>query len=653
MKTKFLLFLLFYLLNIYAYSQNSIKMDNLTILTQSEHNDSNEVKHLINISEKYNFTDLQKSIKYAEKALKIAEYIKWNKGIAISYHRIASIYNSHGDFSNALKYRLEELNKWKKINNKVNICAVLGDIGISYSDQGNYSKAMEYYLSSLKMAEKIGFNERIIINLCNIGSVHKDQGNIDKALEFYTKSLKLAKEYNFKNFIAINQGNIGNLYCAQEKYSKALESYLIALNIDEGLGNKENSVAWVINIAGIYQFQSDSASMAGNIGLMKIKNKKALDFFFKALKLSEEIDNMHLCANILGNIGAIYITSKQYDDAKLFLQKSQDISKKINSKDELIIGYQRFYELYKHINNAEKALEYFEKYVSLKDSVFNEDNQKIISELQIKYETEKKESENKALIQRNEVQALIITNNQYLIIGLAFFFVLILSIIALLFRQNKLNSQKLTAQFEQKLLRTQMNPHFIFNSLTSIESFLYDHQPLEACEYISSFSRLMRLILENSAFEDITLEKEIETLECYLTLQKLRLDDNLEYSIEVDKSIYTNEIHLPPMLTQPFIENAIEHGFRGIERTGIINIIFSLNNNNLQIQVIDNGIGIEQAQHQKDLYKTHKSMAMQITTERLKYLNKLKKQKLSFTISDLYLDQQENKGTKIIFSIPV
>lgn len=216
-----------------------------------------------------------------------------------------------------------------------------------------------------------------------------------------------------------------------------------------------------------------------------------------------------------------------------------------------------------------------------------------------------------------------------------------------------IKAQKLLAQFEQKLLRIQMNPHFIFNSLASIESFIYEHQPKEAGVYLSNFSRLIRLILENSASEYIPLEKEIETLNFYLSLEKLRLNDNLEYSIEVDKTINPDEIHLPPMLTQPFIENAIEHGFRGIEQKGVINVLFSLNDHCLKVEVTDNGIGIAQAQQQKELHSHHKSLAMQITQERLNLLNKSKKRKLDFTVTDLLNSEGENKGTKIIFTIPL
>ncbi|MBI4645568.1 MAG: histidine kinase, partial [Bacteroidia bacterium] len=410
---------------------------------------------------------------------------------------------------------------------------------------------------------------------------------------------------------------------------------------------------WLANIGGAYQVQGDSANVARKTRMMTEMSAKALEYYTKALKLSEELGNNYTKANILSDIGAINITKKLYNEAEEFLRKSLDVATKINAFDVIMAVYQHFYELYKHIKKPSKALEYYEKYAALKNSIFNENTKKIISELQIKYQTEKKEAENKLLSKQNEIQKLRIRNSRYLIIGLVGLCILILSACVLLIRQNKLRTRQLAIQLEQKLLRTQMNPHFIFNALASIESFIYEHRPKEAGTYLSTLSRLIQLILENSASEYITLEKETEILNSYLSLQKLRFDDDLEYNIEIDKSIVPEQIYLPPMLLQPFIENAIEHGFRGTKQKGFISVLFSIMNNNLEVRITDNGIGITTAEQQKAQHKIHRSMAMQITRERLKYLNKSKKQKLNFNVRDILNENQENTGTEIIFSIPL
>lgn len=651
MMNKFL-FTLFIFVGYHSFCQNSTNPDSLFILLTAQQNDSAKVRAIIKISEEFSLSNPKKSLEFAEQALTLSEQINWKRGIAMAYNRISYSYDAQGNFSTALEFRLKELKIREELKDSIGICNALSIIGITYSDQGCFTKAMDYYTSSLKLAEKIRDVERTITNLCNIASIHKELGDTEKSLEYYFKSLNIAKENNFENYIAVNYGNIGNIYNEQGEFNQALEFYLIALEIDQKTGNKRNVAGWLCNIGDAYRFQSDSADNAGNKVVMEEKNFKAIEYYLKAIKLSEDIGNDYILANVFLGIGATHLIGKRYDEAEEYLNKCFELSLKIAYFDVIMLVHKKFSELYKLTNMPDKSFEHFKKYVTLKDSIFNERNKKIISELQIKYESEKKEGENKALAQQNEVQALSIKNNHYFIIGISCFFILILSIGILLFRQNKLKSENLAAEFKQKLLRTQMNPHFIFNSLASIESFIYEHQPKEAGIYLSSFAKLMRLILENSASEYISLEKEIETLNYYLSLQKMRLDDNLDFKIEIDSSVNPEEIELPPMLAQPFIENAIEHGFRGIKHRGKILIKFSLAENNLEVQIIDNGVGIVQAQKQKDLNKLHKSMAMEITHERLSILNKSKKRKLHFTVTDLTCEQKTS-GTKVIFSIPV
>ncbi|MBI5541251.1 MAG: tetratricopeptide repeat protein [Bacteroidia bacterium] len=649
---KFILFILCNLLLLFIYGQSPNELDSLLKLLPKDKEDTNKVRHLIFISEDLCKTDPQKSLEYALKALIVAEKIKWNRGIASSYFRISYAYDAQGRSPVALQYRLKELEKWKELNDKDCICSSLGTIGISYHNIGNYTKALEYYISALKLAEEIKNKEKIIRNLCNIASVHADQNNLDKAIEYYQKTLKLSDEPKFENYKSIALGNLGNIYSSQGMQNKALDYYFFALKIDEKLGYEVNVAGWYINIAGAYQLQSDSAKEAGNLNQMEEKCNKSLEYFSKALKLSDKLGNDYYKSSILGNMGAIYITKNRFKEAEESIIAAIKISENISAIDEIIAGHQRLSQLYEQMKLPVKALEQYKKYVAVKDSVFNENNKNTISELQIKYETEKKDVANVFLAEQNRIQALKINNNRYFIIGLIVLLLLVLVSGILLFRQNKLKFKHTASQFEQKLLRTQMNPHFIFNSLASIESFIYDQQPKEAGEYLTSFSRLMRLILENSKSEYITLEKEIETLNFYLSLEKLRLNDTLDYSIELSNVIHTDQVYLPPMLAQPFIENAIEHGFRGIDQTGIITITFTLKEKYLEVQITDNGIGIAETQ-EKELHKTHRSMAMEITQERLKILNKSKRQKMIFSVTDLFNENQENKGTKIIFSIPV
>ncbi|MBN1339184.1 MAG: histidine kinase, partial [Bacteroidales bacterium] len=215
----------------------------------------------------------------------------------------------------------------------------------------------------------------------------------------------------------------------------------------------------------------------------------------------------------------------------------------------------------------------------------------------------------------------------------------------------KTEQDKTTLQ--QKLLSSQMNPHFLFNSLASIQNFIIKEKPAVASDYLGRFSKLVRQILNNSVEEWITLEDEVGSIENYLALQKVRYRDMFDYTIEMDKWIDPETTLIPPMLTQPFIENSIEHGFKNKEEKGKLQIRFELNGSLIRFEVEDDGVGREKARKiQQEQNKDHQSMGTDITNERLMVLNKKLKQKISLIISDLKNEQNEPAGTKVVFDIP-
>ncbi|MGD9978459.1 MAG: sensor histidine kinase [Bacteroidales bacterium] len=228
------------------------------------------------------------------------------------------------------------------------------------------------------------------------------------------------------------------------------------------------------------------------------------------------------------------------------------------------------------------------------------------------------------------------------------------SISAWLFvKYRKIRSRNL--QVEQQLLLSQMNPHFVFNSLTAIQSYIFRNEAHLASKYLASFAKLIRLILENSRAELNSLEREINTLKHYLELQALRFDGRFEYKITVDENIHADSVKIPPMLAQPFIENAIEHGLLHLSEKGILIIRFLMDEEEyLTIEVEDNGIGIEKSkQLQAGTGSNHHSLATQITMERLKKIKRSKGINIELNIADLGRHNAKNHGTMVKFKIPI
>lgn len=240
----------------------------------------------------------------------------------------------------------------------------------------------------------------------------------------------------------------------------------------------------------------------------------------------------------------------------------------------------------------------------------------------------------------------------FYLLGVTFIGFVIFMII--LYRIRELKLKQKAAELEQRFLRAQMNPHFIFNSLGAIQSYIFKNEPIEAATYLANFSELVRLILDNSRKDLISIDKEIKTLDHYLSLQKLRFDEKFDYEFMVDEDLEKEHFSIPPMLAQPFIENSIEHGFLGMEKKGMILVSIHRKADHIQLICEDNGIGIEASKlKKKENHKSHKSLATKITRERIKILSKIYKAKIKLEIKDLTKKGSGSSGTKVIFTIPI
>ncbi len=219
-------------------------------------------------------------------------------------------------------------------------------------------------------------------------------------------------------------------------------------------------------------------------------------------------------------------------------------------------------------------------------------------------------------------------------------------------RIRQILAKKHTAELRQKLLRSQMNPHFIFNSLTAIQNYIYEKRPDEAGKYLSDFARLMRQILYNSREEYISLDNEVNYLALYMDLQQLRFENKFNYELHVDPELEPEFTAIPPMLAQPFIENALEHGISRTKQSGLIIISFEKNGDYLRFTLEDNGIGIDQSHKINAGNSRHKSLAIQITRERLENINRREKKKIELSIVDIGRKEAGKTGTRVTFSIP-
>ena len=214
--------------------------------------------------------------------------------------------------------------------------------------------------------------------------------------------------------------------------------------------------------------------------------------------------------------------------------------------------------------------------------------------------------------------------------------------------------QQQTTELEMQALRAQMNPHFIFNSLNSINRFILQNNKAQASEYLTKFSRLVRMILQNSQAPLISLESELEALQLYLDLEALRFDNHFSYKISFSEDLDIEILKVPPLIIQPYAENAIWHGLMHKEEKGYLDIEVSQTDEHLLLKITDDGIGRKQAAIMNSKKDTrHKSMGLKITADRIAMLHKLNGNESAVTINDLMHADGNAGGTEVIIKIPV
>ncbi|MEP7169994.1 MAG: tetratricopeptide repeat protein [Bacteroidota bacterium] len=558
-------------------------------------------------------------------------------------YNIGNLYDALGEYPNAFNFYFKALKLDEESGDKIGSATVLSAIGSIYSKQGNYSKALDFYFRSEKMNEEVKSKKVEAKNLSSIGNIYYYQKNYTKALEYNFKALKVAEELGNKNLISTFMSNIGSVYYDQYDYTKALEYNFKSLKLAEELGKKEQISISLVNIGTVYNDQKDYT--------------KALDYYLKALKLDEESGDQYLIASVSGNVGQLYTITKKNAEAEKYLLKALAISNNLGELDLQQDECNNLSALYEQTGNYKKSLEYYKKSMTAKDSLFNEDKAKEITAKSMTYEFEKKEAATKAENDKKEFLANAEIRRQKLIknstlsgVGIAglFSFLLVMSFN----RRRKTAFEKQVSQVEMTALRAQMNPHFIFNSLHSINKYVMDNDKNNASDYLTKFAKLMRLILENSREQEVPMEKDLSALELYMQLESLRFQNKFQYNIEVDPQLDKETALIPPLLLQPFVENSILHGLRTKEN-GKIQIKIKKEENMIRCSVEDNGIGRQQTvQVEPGKEKKRESLGMKITQERLNIINQLKKVKTAVNIFDLKDSENKPGGLRVELMLP-
>jgi LytS/YehU family sensor histidine kinase len=591
---------------------------------------------------------------------------------------------------------IESIDVLKKLINNFDMdlnstIIAIQDIGINFFDFGSIDSALYYY----NLAEKSGIEKlpQIRITLLNNkANLFIFTGDHEQSIQCYLEAIRISDSIHYEYGLTLIKSNLANLYFEWDKFDEAIAIYKESLPY-----LKANSI--LRNLATNYI----------NIGI-SYNSINLPDSSKKYLELAQDVciknDDQALLSTVYHNLGRINYSTDQYEEALNFYEKALEANKRnrsINTKANIYhdmslslaeVGlFKQALQLvdsasliYKQIENSQqvvdvelskalilqkmgdhqKANEQLLSYIELKDSVFSKEKFKQISELETKYKTAEKEAEiqkQNALLAENQLE-INQQKNKALTYGMLFtgaaIVLLIISIFLLRIRQKhqliKSELEQHSKELEGRLLRSQMNPHFIFNSLNSIQSYVTSNDQYNAEIYLSKFAKLMRSILENSRHAFVSLEQDLANLMIYMELEELRFEGKFTSKIEIDEQIDIENTFIPPMLIQPYIENAIIHGLvHTTDNEGILLVKFEmLNDEFVKCIVEDNGIGREKAMELKSRgMKPYKSLGMQVTKERMEVISEIKHMHFEEHIIDLKSASGEIRGTRVELIIPI
>ncbi len=598
------------------------------------------------------------ALDYYNKALRIYKQLNIKTKAAAVLQNIGLIYQK-SNFYTALQYHQQALNDFEQENDAVSMANCYRSMGVDYQYLSQYPKALECLQKAFNSYEKAENKSGMAGTFGDMGIVYTYLENLPRALQYHQKSLELYELSGDKKGMADELGNLGNVYDNMDDSANALQSYHKALEISESAGFKRSIASNTCNIGIVYSYYGDYLKAFGYLSKAYSFYQKEGDKINTALTL-DEIAKIYVDApdNLLIKMGVN--PKDRFPKAIQYQKHALALARETGSINSQATRWQSLSNTYEGQKDFAKSLDAYKQAVLLRDSASNTNMTREITRLEMQNEFDKKQALARADNDKKHALAIDEINKQKIIrnasIGIGA--LLVLSAIAgiILYKRRKdIIEKKKEAEFntqvaytELKALRAQMNPHFIYNSLNSINDYIDKHETELATSYTTKFAKLMRMILENSEQKAVPLADDLKALELYMQLESMRMQNKFNYEIKVDDGIDQENTLIPPLILQPFVENSIWHGISKKQGVGKIMISIHKEGNMINCIVEDNGIGMKESaatKTGKDV-PSKKSFGMKITNARIDILNKTKKSNAAVIMSHL------EEGTKIEIKLP-
>ncbi len=618
-----------------------------------------------------------KGLLYGDSALKLSKKIYWTKGEMISYQAIGANYWALMDYHRAIYYYEQAFLLAKDLNDKLQMLHSRIQIGTCYTGLKQFEKALTTYETSLLAARTLHSEKHIISCYFSLAYCLTNLNRHNEAIQYLDLLLTNPSVLNNPRQKSVVHENYINVLTKMDKPGKAME------HVDSlyAIGSKLNAKDLLVN----------AARSRGEIFVALLQFDKAAKKVLDAINMMGSPDNhadkgkLAILWNILAGIYKQQWNSRKDPNtllpAKQAYTNAIQLASAIKEWQILSNGYAGRSETQQALGNHLHALNDYKYYEAARDSINNLEKENMLRRTELDQEFNKWQDslriintmQEKQLSQQQENSRLQLRQTFFgwiislLVLGVAtgvLFFrkriqhMRMKHLLSLKENQAALKEAAYQSQMNDLMLsgiKGQMNPHFLFNCLTSITLFIEEKNLEAASRYLSLFSQLIRYTLDASSQVHLLLSRELEMLKLYLELESMRFKEKLTYAIDIDPELDPELMYLPHMMVQPLVENAIWHGLMHKPDGGHIQITFSrLNDKRLQVTVEDNGIGrMQSAQLKSRKHSLRQSMGTKLLQDRISLMNRQSDVPCSFNTEDLSDAQGHPCGTRITLIIPV
>ncbi|WP_459210337.1 tetratricopeptide repeat-containing sensor histidine kinase [Aquimarina rhabdastrellae] len=522
----------------------------------------------------------------------------------------------------------------------------LNMLGVVFRRKDAIRTALDYHHEALTLAENINpptksIKQSIAVSLNSMGNIYLTLKQFDLAIQKFSRSAIIETDVNNRLGLAINHQNIGYAKESIGNLDEALKDYRMSLAFNEAINSMIGKVICYNSIGRVYVKQK--------------KYQQAIDIITPILENAKDLrDKFHL-TRVYNNLGRAHIGVNDFKKARFYLLHALSTAKEHNFMSSIEDAYNHLSLLSENENDFKQALFYHKKAQEYNDKISNDKNFQYVTDLLIKYDTEKINNQLKVLEKENEIVKLKLRRDRTIWLISSIILMLLILLVYILYRQRLLNNEKKILTLEQDMLRSQMNPHFIFNSLNSIKQYIISKEQKNAVYYLNKFAKLIRKILEASRVKEVSLAEELETIDLYMSIENIRFSNEIDFQVQVKDQIELEAIKIPSMILQPFLENALWHGLSS--KKGEKKITLEINRDKkdfVTIIITDNGIGRRAAQRiRRNKTIKRKSIGVEITKTRLANFVKNFEHTFTLQFKDLKDKTNQASGTQVILQIPL